>query len=80
MPTAAITIEDLTKRAMELTPEQRARLAEELIKSLDTETLQRFDRRWIAEAQQRRDQVRSGYSQPIPGPHAIQQVRDALKK
>jgi hypothetical protein len=80
MSKPAFTVEELTKRAMELTPEQRALLAEDLIKSLDAQTLSAIDRRWIAEAQRRRDEIRSSYSQSVPGPQALQQVRDAIKK
>jgi putative addiction module component (TIGR02574 family) len=76
----AISIEDLIKRAMELPAEQRARLADELVESLDSEALTQLDKKWIAEAKRRRNEVRNGYAQTISGPEALQQVRDAIKK
>jgi putative addiction module component (TIGR02574 family) len=76
----ATSVEDLIKRAMELSAEQRAQLADELVESLDAETLSQLDKKWIAEAKRRRDEARSGYSQTISGPDALQQVRDAIKK
>jgi hypothetical protein len=76
----AITVEELAKWAMDLTPEQRARLADELVESLDAAMLGELDKKWIAEAKRRRAEVRSGYAQTIEGPAALQQVRDAIKR
>jgi len=76
----ATSVEDLIKRAMELSAEQRAQLADELVESLDSDALTQLDKKWLAEAKRRRDEIRSGYSQAIPGPEALQQVRDAIKK
>jgi hypothetical protein len=76
----ATSIEELIKRAMELPTEQRAQLADELVTSLDSEALSQLDKKWIAEAKRRRDEVRGGYAQTITGIEALQQVRDAIKK
>ena len=76
----AISVEELAKWAMDLSSEQRARLADELVESLDTEALSDLDKKWIAEGKRRRDEVRSGFSQTIPGPEALQQVRNAIKR
>jgi uncharacterized protein (DUF2252 family) len=76
----ATSIEELIKRAMELPTEQRAQLADELVTSLDSEALSQLDKKWIAEAKRRRDEVRGGYAQTITGFEALQQVRDAIKK
>ncbi|HTE40218.1 MAG TPA: addiction module protein [Steroidobacteraceae bacterium] len=65
---------------MELSAEQRAQLADELVESLDSEALSQLDKKWTAEAKRRRDETRSGYSQTISGQEALQQVRDAIKK
>lgn len=75
-----LAVEDLAKRAMQLTPRQRARLADELVESLDAEALTELDKKWIAEAKQRRNEIRSAYTQAVPGPQALQQVRDAVKR
>lgn len=76
----ATTVEDLMKRAMELSAEERAQLADELVESLDTKTLSELDKRWLAVAKRRRDEVRNGYGQTVPGPQALQQVRDTIRK
>ena len=76
----ATTIEDLMKRAMELPAEQRAQLADELVESLDAKTLTDLDKRWLAVAKHRRDEVRSGYAKTVAGSQALEQVRDAIKR
>jgi putative addiction module component (TIGR02574 family) len=76
----AISVEELARWAMDLSPQQRARLADELVESLDADALSQLDEKWIAEAKRRRDEIRNGHAQPIPGPDALQQVRDAIKK
>ena len=54
------TIEQLAEQAMSLPVESRARLADLLVESLDTDELGRIEQLWIAEAKRRRDEVRSG--------------------
>jgi putative addiction module component (TIGR02574 family) len=73
-------VKDLIERAMQLPAKERAQLADELVESLDAETLTELDKKWIAEAKRRRDEVRNGYAQTIPGPEALQRVRDSIKK
>lgn len=65
---------------MSLTPESRARLADLLVESLDADDLGPVDRLWLAEAKRRRDDVRSGRVQTIPGDEALRNVRDALRQ
>ena len=76
----ATTVEQLAKQAMTLPTESRARLADLLVESLDSEELERIDQMWIAEAKRRRDEVRAGRVEPIPGEKALRKVRDALKR
>jgi Flp pilus assembly protein CpaB len=76
----ATSIEDLIKRAMKLPAEQRAQLADVLVESMDAEALTNLDKKWITEAKRRRDEIRSGYTQTVPGSDALQQVRDSIKK
>jgi putative addiction module component len=75
----AATPEELTEQVMALPPDARARLAALLVESLDTEVLDAVDRLWLAEATRRRDAVRGGHVQTIPGEEALQSVRDALR-
>ncbi len=74
------TVEQLAKQAMTLPTESRARLADLLVESLDAEELGRIDQMWAAEAKRRRDEVRAGRVEAIPGEEALRKVRDALKR
>jgi hypothetical protein len=74
------SIEQLAEQAMSLPVEARARLADLLVESLDTDELGRIEQLWITEAKRRRDEVRSGKVKTIPGPEALRRVRNALKK
>ena len=73
------TVEQLAEQAMNLPGESRARLADILVESLDTEALTQIDRLWLLEAKRRRDEVRSGKVKTIPGDEALRSVRDSLQ-
>lgn len=76
----ATTVEQLARQAMDLPAESRARLADLLVESLDAEDLGQIDRLWIEEARRRRDEVRSGRVETIPGEEGLRKVRDALRR
>ncbi len=76
----ATTIERLAEQAMNLPTESRARLADLLVESLDADELGQIDRLWIAEAKRRRDEVRGGRVDTIPGEEALQKARDVLRR
>ncbi len=76
----ATTVEKLAKQAMNLPTESRARLADLLVESLDAADLGHIDRQWIAEAKRRRDEVRSGRVETVPGDEALQKVRDVVPR
>ena len=80
MRTMPVTPEELAQKAMELTTEGRAELADLLVESLGAAQLGKIDRDWLAEAKRRRDEVRSGRATTIPASDALRQVRDALKQ
>lgn len=75
----AATIEELAAQAMSLSAESRAQLADLLVESRDAEELGRIDRLWLAEAKRRRDEVRSGRIETIPGDEALHRIRDTLR-
>jgi len=75
-----ITPEELAQKAMELSTEGRAELADLLVESLGAAQFGRIDRAWLAEAKRRRDEVRSGMASTIPASEAVKKVRDALKQ
>jgi hypothetical protein len=74
------TLEQLAKQAMKLPTKSRARLADLLVESLDGDKLGHIDRLWLADAKRRRDEVRSGRVETIPGEEALQKVRAALRR
>ncbi|MGI8820500.1 MAG: addiction module protein [Chthoniobacterales bacterium] len=74
----AMTVEQLATEALSLPSEARARLADKLVESLDASEAGRIDALWAAEAKRRRDEVRSGAVQTIPGEEALAQVRRSV--
>jgi hypothetical protein len=75
-----VTPEELAQKAMELSTEGRAELADLLVESLGTAQIGKIDRAWLAEAKRRRDEVRSGRATTISANEAVRQVRDSLKQ
>ena len=75
----ATTVEELAKQAMSLPSESRARLADLLVESLDSDELGQVEQLWIAEAKRRRDEVRTGKVKTISGDEALRGVRDSLR-
>jgi len=73
-----MTIEELAEGALALPTEQRALLADRLVESLDAGEVSRLDQLWAAEAKRRRDEVRQGRVQTIPGDEALARVRRSL--
>lgn len=71
----SLTMDELTQEAMQLPPASRALLAERLVESLDLQQIDEIQKLWAAEAIRRRDEVRSGHVQPIPGEQVLAEVR-----
>lgn len=69
------TLNQLAEEAMHLPPASRAELAEKLVESLDFPGSDEVQPLWAAEAISRRDDVRSGRVQPVPGEQVIAEVR-----
>ena len=70
---------ELTARAKALPPEDRARLAEELLASLDGSDND-IDAAWDAEIRKRVAEVDSGAVLLIPAGEAFAKVRQALRR
>ena len=73
-----LTIDQITTAAMQLPVCSRAELAEKLVESLDFSENDDIQRAWAAEALRRRDDVRSGKVQTIPGEQVLAEVRRML--
>jgi len=72
-------VTDLTARAKALPPEERARLAEELLATFDPDD-HAVEAAWDAEIRRRIDEVERGTVQLIPADEAFAQVRTALRR
>jgi len=75
-----MTVEQLVEKALELPSELRARLADLLVESLDTAAAGRIEQLWAAEAKRRRDEVRAGQVQPVPGDEVFARARRLVKR
>lgn len=74
-----MTIDELRAVALQLTPEERAELASELLSSLDDLSEAEVERLWIEEAQRRDAQIDAGTAKLIPGDEVIAEARARLK-
>lgn len=72
------SIKDITEELLALPSASRALLAEKLVESLEFDIDPTIQAPWITEAKKRRDQVRDGSVQPVPGEEALAQVRKLL--
>ena len=73
------SIEQLTEEILSLPNESRALLADRLVESLEFDTDSTIQKVWMAEAKRRRDEIRDGSVQPIPGEDALAQVRRLIE-
>jgi len=74
------SIEQLTEELLALPSVSRALLADKLVESLEFDTDPIIQAAWTTEAVKRRDQIRNGSVQPIPGEEALTQVRRLLEQ
>jgi putative addiction module component (TIGR02574 family) len=74
------SLEKLTEEILSLPSASRAMLAEKLVESLEFDTDPAIQAAWTTEAKRRRDEVRSGSVETIPGEEALAQVRRLLKQ
>jgi putative addiction module component (TIGR02574 family) len=71
----AFTLEQLAEEALRLPVASRALLADSIVESLDLTEADEIQRLWRAEAFRRRDEIRSGHAQAIPGEEVVAEVR-----
>jgi putative addiction module component (TIGR02574 family) len=69
----------LEAKALKLPPEQRARLAERLISSLDQSVDPDSEEFWIREAERRLQELESGGIEPVPAERVIENARSSLR-
>ena len=74
-----ITVDQLYQQALSLPLDSRESLVEKLVLSIDANVDPDVERAHVQEAIRRRDEVRSGTVQPVPGEDALNQVRSAIE-
>ena len=74
-----VSVEQVMKEALSLPTASRAWLAEKLIESLEFDVDEKLQTLWVNEAKKRRDEIRSGIVQPIPGEEGLARVRRLLE-
>jgi putative addiction module component (TIGR02574 family) len=72
-------VRELESQALKLSRRERARLAQRLISSLDQEVDADAERLWLAEAERRLADLKSGRVAAIPAERVIKKVRTALR-
>jgi putative addiction module component (TIGR02574 family) len=70
-------LEAVQAQALQLTPEERAQLADRLLASLFEDS--EVEDAWAAEVERRIEEIESGRSKLIPAADAIERARAALK-
>jgi putative addiction module component (TIGR02574 family) len=69
----------LEAQALKLPPEQRARLAQRLISSLDQASDPESEELWIREAERRLEELESGQVESIPAERVTDKARSSLR-
>jgi putative addiction module component (TIGR02574 family) len=72
-------VAELSQRARELAPEDRARLAQELLASLEADIEPEVDAAWDAELRKRIAEVDNRAVQLIPADEVFERVRRSLR-
>lgn len=74
------TVKQIAHQAMQLTPAQRAELADLLVESLESTPPDEIQKLWVDEANERLAEVRSGKVETIPGEDVLAEARRLLKR
>ncbi len=72
-----MSLEELEAEALKLPPDQRERLAEKLLSSVDPGL--QYEPEWAAEADRRVQEIREGSVQPLPADEVLGAARKRLE-
>lgn len=75
-----VPFEEIAADAMKLSLRKRARLAQRLISSLDDEPAADVEKAWLAEAERRLQEIRTGKVHGVEAGTAFRRAREALKR
>ena len=68
--------DELSSKALSLSPVERARLADLMVESLDAAPLTEIDQAWINLARRRADEIRAG----VATTHSAEEVLEAARR
>jgi putative addiction module component (TIGR02574 family) len=80
MEKAIRTYDEIMSAALALPPDERERLAEHLMESLDPEEQERIDALWAEEAERRYKEIEDGTVKAIPGEEVMNRLRSRYKR
>ena len=72
-------LEDVTQQALSLTLQDRAKLAEDLLESLDRLSEEEIERLWLDEADRRLEEYRAGRVEAIPADQVLREADDLIR-
>jgi putative addiction module component (TIGR02574 family) len=73
-------LEDITREAMELTPESRAALARRLLDSLESLPPIEHERLWVIESARRYEELIAGKSRTVPAHEVFSKIADRRRE
>jgi len=73
-----LSLEQITAEALQLPVTSRAELAEKMMESLGVSEDGEIQQLWLAEAERRLDEVRSGKVKTIPGEEVMAEIRQMI--
>lgn len=71
----SLNLDKIAQEALKLPISLRAELADMLVESLHTEDSDEIQSLWLDEAIRRRDEIRTGQVEPIPGDQVLAEAR-----
>lgn len=74
------TLEQIVHEAMQLSPAQRAELADFLVESLETTPPDEIQKLWVDEANKRLAEIRTGKVKAVPGDEVLAEARRLTKR
>jgi len=76
----AATLKQIEQEILQLTPVQRAELADFIVESLDSGPPEEIQDLWLAEATRRLSEVRSGKVETIPAEEVLAEARRLVNR
>ena len=74
-----MNLKQIEDEALHLSEEERAELAQKLLLSLDTPTMDEIEEDWLVEARRRARELDEGIVQPIPADEVRKKARALLR-